>query len=81
MIETGTAPWQRPWDRPRHPGVPAFPVNAATGNAYRGINVLLLGGDPRMADDPRWCGYQQAQARGWYVQAGARGTPIHFSSD
>ena len=78
MIETGTAPWQRPWDRPRHPGVPAFPVNAATGNAYRGINVLLLGGDPRMADDPRWCGYQQAQARGWHVQAGARGTPIYF---
>ena len=62
MIETGTAPWQRPWDRPRHPGVPAFPVNAATGNAYRGINVLLLGGDPRLADDPRWCGYQQAQS-------------------
>ncbi|WP_169250379.1 zincin-like metallopeptidase domain-containing protein [Candidatus Competibacter phosphatis] len=78
MIETGTAPWQRPWDRPRHLGVPAFPVNAATGNAYRGINVLLLGGDPRLADDPRWCGYQQAQARGWHVQAGARGTPIYF---
>ncbi len=78
MIETGTAPWQRPWDRPRHPGVPAFPVNAATGNAYRGINVLLLGGDPRMTDDPRWCGYQQAQARGWHVQAGTRGATIYF---
>ncbi len=78
MIETGTAPWQRPWDRPRHPNVPVWPINAATGQTYRGINVLLLGHDPRMADDPRWCGYQQAQARGWQVQAGARSTTIYF---
>ena len=78
MIETGTAPWQRPWDRPRHPAVPAFPINAATGKPYRGINVLLLGQDPRMADDPRWCGYQQAKAHGWQVQAGARGATIYF---
>ena len=78
MIETGTAPWRRPWDRPRHPAVPAFPINAATGQSYRGINILLLGQDPRMADDPRWCGYQQAKAHGWRVQVGARGTTIYF---
>ena len=78
MIEAGTAPWQRPWDRARHPGAPAFPVNAATGQTYRGVNVLLLGADPRTADDPRWCGYEQAQARGWQVRAGARGATIFF---
>ena len=78
MIEAGTAPWQWPWDRARHPGAPAFPVNAATGHTYRGINVLLLGADPRTADDPRWCGYEQAQARGWQVRAGARGATIYF---
>jgi len=78
MIEAGTAPWQRPWDRARHPGAPAFPVNAATGKTYRGVNVLLLGADPRTADDPRWCGYGQARARGWQVRAGARGATIYF---
>ena len=78
MIEAGTAPWQRPWDRARHPGAPAFPVNAATGHTYRGVNVLLLGADPRTADDPRWCGYEQAKARGWQVRAGARGATIYF---
>ena len=78
MIEAGTAPWQRPWDRARHPGAPAFPVNAATGKTYRGVNVLLLGADPRTADDPRWCGYEQAKARGWQVRAGARGATIYF---
>ena len=78
MIEAGTAPWQWPWDRARHPGAPAFPVNAATGHTYRGVNVLLLGADPRTADDPRWCGYEQAKARGWQVRAGARGATIYF---
>ena len=78
MIEAGTAPWQRPWDRARHPGAPAFPINAATGKTYRGVNVLLLGADPRTADDPRWCGYGQARARGWQVRAGARGATIYF---
>ena len=78
MIEAGTAPWQRPWDRARHPGVPAFPVNAATGKTYRGVNVLLLGADPRTSDDPRWCGYEQAKAHGWQVRAGARGATICF---
>ena len=78
MIEAGTAPWQRPWDRARHPGAPAFPVNAATGKTYRGVNVLLLGADPHTADDPRWCGYEQAKARGWQVRAGARGATIYF---
>jgi len=78
MIEAGTAPWQRRWDRARHPGAPAFPVNAATGKTYHGVNVLLLGADPRTADDPRWCGYEQAKAHGWQVRAGARGATIYF---
>lgn len=78
LIEAGTAPWQRSWDRARHPGAPIFPVNAATGRTYRGVNVLLLGADPRSADDPRWCGYEQARARGWQVRAGARGATIYF---
>jgi antirestriction protein ArdC/phage/plasmid primase-like uncharacterized protein len=78
MIEAGTAPWQRPWDRVRHSSAPAFPVNAATDKTYRGVNVLLLGADPRTAGDPRWCGYEQAKARGWQVRAGARGATIYF---
>jgi len=78
MIEAGTAPWQRLWDPVRHPGAPAFPVNAATGKTYRGVNVLLLGSDSRSSDDPRWCGYEQAKARGWQVRAGERGATIYF---
>ena len=78
MIENGTAPWQRPWDHPRHPNAPTRPVNATTGKFYRGINVLLLHASLLTLDDPRWCGYEQAKARGWQVAAGARGTTIYF---
>lgn len=78
MMEAGTAPWQRLWDPVRHPGAPVFPVNAATGKTYRGVNILLLGADARSSDDPRWCGYEQAKACGWQVRAGARGATIYF---
>ena len=78
MIENGTAPWQRPWDRPRHPNAPTRPVNAATSKPYHGINVLLLAGNLLTADDPRWCGYEQAKTRGWQVQGGARGASVYF---
>lgn len=77
-VEAGTAPWRRPWGRARHPDAPEGPFNAATGRPYRGVNVLLLGGDPRTDDDPRWCGFRQAKARGWQVKAGARGTAVYF---
>ena len=78
LIENGAAPWRRPWDRPRHPGVPALPFNAATGKPYQGINILLLLASGPGFADPRWCGYQQAQARGWQVAAGARGASVYF---
>lgn len=78
MIENGTAPWQRPWDRPHRPHVPTRPVNAATGKPYQGINILLLQASLLTCDDPRWCGYRQAQAQGWQVKAGASGTSIYF---
>ena len=41
-LEAGTPPWRRPWD-PDKAGGPAMPRNAATGQRYRGINVLTLG--------------------------------------
>jgi antirestriction protein ArdC len=47
---------------------------------YRGINHLVLGlaQAVRFRDDPRWCSYRQAQAKGWQVRKGERGTMIVF---
>jgi antirestriction protein ArdC len=74
-LEAGTPPWRRPWD-PDRAGGPAMPRNAATGQRYRGINVLTLGMSALAfsSGDPRWATYKQAEERGWQVRRGERGT-------
>ncbi len=78
-LEAGTAPWRRPWDKAAAGGVTA-PVNAATGHRYRGINLFVLGMSPLAfaSNDPRWCSYRQAAARGWQVRKGEKATPAFF---
>lgn len=74
-MEKGDTPWQKPWAAQS-----LRPVNAATGNGYRGVNRLLLALSARCdaegRADPRWSTYQQAQANGWQVRRGEKGTPI-----
>jgi antirestriction protein ArdC len=78
-LEAGTPPWRRPWD-PDKTGGPAMPHNAATGQRYRGINVLTLGMSALAFSnaDPRWATYKQADDRGWQVRKGERGTTGYF---
>ena len=78
-LEAGTAPWRRPWDKTAAGGATA-PANAATGHRYRGINLFVLGMSPLAfaSNDPRWCSYRQAAARGWQVRRGEKATPVYF---
>jgi antirestriction protein ArdC len=78
-LEAGTAPWRKPWN-PDACGGSTAPVNAATGHRYRGVNLFVLGMSPlaMMSNDPRWCSYRQAVARGWQVRKGAKATPVYF---
>ena len=78
-LEAGTPPWRKPWD-PDKAGGPAMPRNAATGQRYRGINVLTLGMSAQafISGDPRWATYKQAEDRGWQVRKGERGTTGYF---
>jgi antirestriction protein ArdC len=75
-LEQGIIPWRRTWNQ----GACGMPMNCTTGRFYRGINTLLLGLAQAISfgDDPRWCSYRQAQARGWQVRAGERGRVIVF---
>jgi antirestriction protein ArdC len=75
-LEQGIIPWRRTWDQ----GACGMPMNCATGRFYRGINRLVLGLAQAISygDDPRWCSYRQAQARGWQVREGERGRAIVF---
>ncbi|MGB5083331.1 MAG: zincin-like metallopeptidase domain-containing protein [Methylocystis silviterrae] len=78
-LETGVAPWRKPWD-PDKAGGPLSPINAATGRRYRGINVVLLGMSQFSfaSGDPRFCSYKQAKEKGWQVREGERGTTVIF---
>ena len=78
-LEAGTPPWRRPWD-PDKTGGPAMPRNAATGQRYRGINVLTFGMSALAfsSADPRWATYKQAEDQGWQVRKGERGTTGYF---
>jgi antirestriction protein ArdC len=68
-MERGDTPWQKPWNAQA-----LRPMNPTSGNGYRGINRLLLALAGRV--DPRWMTYQQAQAKGWQVRRGEKGTGI-----
>jgi putative DNA primase/helicase len=70
QLRAGTVPWQQDWAA----GQILTPYNPTTGNRYRGVNVLALMVTGR--DDPRWMTYRQAQAQGWQVRAGEKGTQI-----
>ena len=70
QLKAGTAPWQQPWEA----GQILSPYNPTTGNRYRGVNVMALVVTGR--GDPRWMTYRQAQAQGWQVRAGEKGTQI-----
>ncbi|MGK5024226.1 ArdC family protein [Janthinobacterium sp. RB2R34] len=74
-MKSGNTPWQKPWAAQS-----LRPVNLATSNGYRGVNRLLLAlagrADPQGRADPRWATYQQAQANGWQVRRGEKGTAI-----
>ena len=79
-LEAGTLPWRRPWDQDKAGAGPLSPRNATTGRRYHGINVLLLGmtGMAFAGTDPRWLTYRQAEAKGWQVRRGERGSRVFF---
>ena len=73
-LEKGTAPWQKPWNSSSTDF--NLPYNALTGNRYKGINIFSLLNAGR--EDPRWLTFKQADAKGWQVNKGEKGTLVQF---
>jgi len=67
-------PWQRGGTRP------VLPTNAATGHAYRGVNILSLwvAAMERGYDSGGWATVRQWNEKGACVRKGERGSPIVF---
>ncbi|TJV87715.1 MAG: DUF1738 domain-containing protein [Mesorhizobium sp.] len=75
QLEAGTKPWIRPWrGSVRHSRIP----RRATGEAYRGINVLMLWVSGQMFgyEENTWMTYRQAQDLGGQVRKGEKGTLV-----
>ena len=78
-LEQGVRPWMPPW---RSPATAARPLRV-TGQAYRGINVVLLWAEARRCAyaSPVWMTYRQALEHGGQVRAGSKGCTVVYSSE
>lgn len=77
-LERGTDTFSLPWHRSTAPL--SRPKNAATGNAYRGVNVLALWASAEAQDFGHglWATYRQWQSLGAQVRKGEKASPIVF---
>lgn len=77
-IEAGAGDWTMPWRRDA--GALHRPQNIASGNRYRGVNIISLWitAEARGYAVPLWGTYRQWQEKGAQVRKGERGTPIVF---
>ena len=77
-IEAGAGQFVMPWHR-KGPGT-GRPTNAATGNRYRGVNVVALWAEAALVGfgSGHWASYLQWQELGAQVRKGERGSTIVF---
>lgn len=71
IMDTGTLPWQQPWD-----SKVGFPKNLFSKRAYSGVNVWMLA--CQGYDSPYWATFKQISAAGGTVKKGSKATPIVF---
>lgn len=77
-MEKGAGDWQMPWHRSSH--ALTRPKNIASGNAYRGINILALwvAAEVNGYGHGIWGTYKQWQENGAQVRKGERSSVIVF---
>jgi antirestriction protein ArdC len=71
MLETGTCPWNRPWNK-----LNAYPQNYVSRRTYHGLNFLILAMEGR--ELPFYLTYKQAHDLGGTIKKGERGMPITY---
>lgn len=82
-LKQGTRPWLKPWSGGDLAGSGRSRPLRATGQPYRGINVLLLWIEAQAYGyvSPSWMTYKQAQALGAQVRKGERGATVVYYGD
>jgi antirestriction protein ArdC len=79
-LENGVRPWLKPWSAGNTDGRIVRPLRAS-GEAYKGINVLMLWGEAVACGYacPTWMTYRQAGALGGQVRKGERGALVVYA--
>ena len=79
-LEFGIRPWMQPWIVGGEGGQLNRPLRS-NGEAYRGINVLMLWGAAAENgfSSPTWMSFKQAQDMGAHVRKGERGTMVVYA--
>jgi antirestriction protein ArdC len=79
-LEKGVRSWLKPWNAEHAAGRITRPLRA-TGEPYRGINVLMLWGEAiaKGYSCPIWMTYRQAQELGGQVRKGERGSLVVYA--
>jgi antirestriction protein ArdC len=80
-LEKGVRPWFKPWNAEHAAGRITRPLRA-NGQAYRGINVLMLWGaaSERGYSAPIWMTFKQAQELGGHVRKGEKGNLVVYAN-
>lgn len=77
MLESGTAPWQKPWDA----GIATMnrPHNF-NGRPYHGVNALMLWctAIDKGYEDPRWLTFKQVNKLGGHVNKGEKAQIVEY---
>ena len=79
-LEQGVRTWQRPWNAANATGNIIRPLRA-TGQPYRGVNVLLLWSEAldKGYTAPVWMTYKQATTLGAQVRKGEHGSLVVYA--
>lgn len=79
-LEKGELTWLKPWSAGNMDGRVIKPLRHS-GQAYSGINVLMLWGAAMEAGycSPYWMTYRQAKELGAHVRKGERGNPVVYA--
>jgi antirestriction protein ArdC len=73
QLESGTAPWHKPWKASGRSGLPRNPVS---GREYRGINVWILLSSGYASQ--YWLTFRQARELGGHVRQAEVGLPVVY---
>jgi antirestriction protein ArdC len=81
QLEQGVRPWHKPWDAEHAAGRITRPLRFS-GEAYKGINILMLwaSAEEQGFDCPFWLTFKQALELGGHIRKGEHGSSVVYAS-